>query len=292
MKKIILSVISLVLVFGLVSIVIADVNPITPSTNDINRTNEWAHVNQISMGVGTTDLQFVSTRGFWSCFEYRTDGDTSQVISANGGVNYNTDITDGLYPYYCQNNNFRTESILANEYVEVRMVFDAERDERFDWTRFDVFYPRTAEITSPSDSEVVSGIVSFDATLGDKDGNDNVQWAVRKGTCTAGQGTIFGNVDGYSDFYDWDGAIFHASADTSGWTDGSYCFIFNPTESAGDLAIRETREFVVDNNFPVEIKECQKGGWEAFTNPVFKNQGDCVSWLQSSPNAKGNRKDN
>ncbi len=38
--------------------------------------------------------------------------------------------------------------------------------------------------------------------------------------------------------------------------------------------------------------QCKKDGWKAFTTPVFKNQGDCVSYYQSSPNATGNRKDN
>jgi hypothetical protein len=135
MKKIIIALLSIVLVFGFVGAANAEVNEVTPSTNDINRINEWAHVDQLSIGVGVTELQFISTRTFYSCFEYRTDGDTSQKISED---NYNTDITDGLYPYDCQNNTSSTHNIHANEYVEVRMVFGAERDERFDWTRFDV----------------------------------------------------------------------------------------------------------------------------------------------------------
>lgn len=110
----------------------------TPSTNDINRTNGWAHVDQLSQDPGTTDLQFISTRAFYSCFEYRTDGDTSQKISE---TNFNTLVTDGLYPYYCQNNNSSTHAISADAYVEVRMVFGAEGDERFDWTRFNVDPP-------------------------------------------------------------------------------------------------------------------------------------------------------
>ncbi len=141
MKKIILGIACLALVLGVAGIASADVNAVTPSTNDINRTNGWAHVDQLSAGVGTTDLQFISTRAFYSCFEYRTDGDTSQVLAENGGVNYNTNITDGLYPYFCQNNNSSTHTITANQYVEVRMVFGAETDERFDWTRFDVLAP-------------------------------------------------------------------------------------------------------------------------------------------------------
>jgi hypothetical protein len=127
----------------------ADVNPITPSTNDINRTNGWAHVDQLTQSVGSTDLEFISTRTFWSCFEYRTDGDTSQIIPENGGVNYNSGVADGLYPYYCQNNNSSTHTINANEYVEVRMVFGAETDERFDWTRFNVLPPDTTSPTVP-----------------------------------------------------------------------------------------------------------------------------------------------
>lgn len=123
---------------GLVAVAGAEVNEVTPSTNDINRANGWAHVDQVSVGVGTTDLQFISTRAFFSCFEYRTDGDTSQVLSENGGDNYNPAVTDGLYPYTCVNNESETLTILANEYVEVRMVFGAEEDERFDWTRFEV----------------------------------------------------------------------------------------------------------------------------------------------------------
>lgn len=108
------------------------------STNDANRSLGWAHVNLVGNDIGEVTLEFVSTRAFYSCFEYRTDGDTSQVIGENGGVNYNTDIVDGLYPYYCLNNNSRTETIEANAYVEVRMGFGAESDERFNWTRFDV----------------------------------------------------------------------------------------------------------------------------------------------------------
>jgi len=136
MKKLVASIaMTAILVLGSVAAASAAVNAVTPSTNDINRTNGWAHVDQLSEGVGTTDLQFISTRPFYSCFEYRTDGDTSQRI---GVSNYNLAVTDGLYPYFCQNNNSSTHTIIATSYVEVRMVFGAETDERFDWTRFDV----------------------------------------------------------------------------------------------------------------------------------------------------------
>lgn len=40
---------------------------------------------------------------------------------------------------------------------------------------------------------------------------------------------------------------------------------------------------------PSGKNECKKDGWMSFNNPVFKNQGDCVSWVQSNPNALGNK---
>jgi len=136
MKKLLLSFTGLLLVFGFVSVVNAEVNADTPSTNDENRTNGWAHVNQLTQDVGETELEFVSTRNFYSCFEYRTDGDTSQ---ATGNPNYNP-VFPELYPYVCVINETKKMTFSADEYVEVRMVFGAETDERFDWTRFDVLY--------------------------------------------------------------------------------------------------------------------------------------------------------
>lgn len=123
---------------GMASTAAAAVNSVTPSTNDINRTLGWAHVDANLDVPGEATLTFISTRSFYSCFEVRTDGDTSQVLAENGGANYNPLVTDGLYPYWCQNNSTETVTVSANSYVEVRMVFGAEADERFDWTRFDV----------------------------------------------------------------------------------------------------------------------------------------------------------
>jgi len=102
----------------------------------------------------------------------------------------------------------------------------------------------TGEITSPDENEVVFGSVEFAATYTDDDPGI-VQWAVRKGTCAAGQGTIFGNVDGYHDSYSWDGSLFTATADTSSWDPGNYCFVFNPQEESDENDIRLKREFVL-----------------------------------------------
>ncbi len=111
---------------------------------------------------------------------------------------------------------------------------------------------REAGITSPGDGDHVSGSTNFEAYLIDDD-EDPVQWAVRKGTCAAGQGTVFGNVDGYNDPYAWDYNSetythnFSATADTCEWEPGDYCFVFNPKEDGGEADIRLTREFVVED---------------------------------------------
>ncbi len=124
----------------MVSPAAAEINAVTPSTNDINRTNGWAFFDVLSTDVGSATVQFTSTRGFYSCFEIRTDGDTGQIISEDGGVNPNLFITDGLYPYFCINNTSspQTHTIAATAFLEIRMVFGAETDERFDWTRVNV----------------------------------------------------------------------------------------------------------------------------------------------------------
>jgi hypothetical protein len=41
---------------------------------------------------------------------------------------------------------------------------------------------------------------------------------------------------------------------------------------------------------PTLKDNCKNDGWKIFNNPTFKNQGDCISWIQSSPKAKGNKK--
>lgn len=154
-------------------------------------------------------------------------------------------------------------------------------------------YPRKAEITSPLAGSQVSGLVNFTAFLSDDDA-DTIQWAVRKGTCAANTGTIFGNVDGHSDTAlinttDLENQTFSFTADMSLVDPGMYCFVYNPVEDSGESDIRLTAEFNLIKAAPTTKEECKNDGWKSFTRPAFKNQGDCVSYLQSSPNAKGNK---
>ncbi len=261
----------------LLGVGVVSASEVTPSTNDENKDMGWAHFNVVDVDVGSATIEFVSTRSFLSCFEYRTDGDTTQKIS---DTNHNTDITDGLYPFVCVNNNEQLETLNASEYVEIRMVFGAERDERFDWTRVDVL-AAPGEILSPSaGEEIVYGqdlhLLAMD--VGAK--HAGVQWAVREGTCNQNQGTVAGNVDGYNTPYAWNEGEFSSTVSTHGLNTGEYCFVFNPR--SGD---RLTQLFSIIQNVPMDKDECKRGGYKEFTEPAFRNQGQCVSYVQANEQA-------
>jgi hypothetical protein len=113
-----------------------------PSTNEINATYEWATVEFLDLDIGAVTLTFTQPRSFAACFEYRVDGEAPTYTPVR--ANYNTEVTDGLWNSYCQNADARTETIMANQYVDVRMAFGAEKTERFGWTRF---YAPTREET-------------------------------------------------------------------------------------------------------------------------------------------------
>lgn len=113
----------------------------TPSTNDENRDNGWAHFNVIDLQVGEVTVEFVSTRNFPSCFEYRVDGE-----GPNSPDNYNTEIHDGLWDFECVTDETIPMTITADELVEIRMVFGPEKDERFDWTPIEIPAPPTPPV--------------------------------------------------------------------------------------------------------------------------------------------------
>lgn len=113
--------------------------------------------------------------------------------------------------------------------------------------------PDESQIIQPTDGEETSGSTELEAYYLDEnaDGNDGVQWAVRAGTCAAGTNTVFGNVDGKNTPFTWNGMNFYATIDTTQVADGSYCFVFNPTEDGGNANQRLTRAFTINNPDPV-----------------------------------------
>ncbi|MCC5905123.1 MAG: hypothetical protein JJU13_02870 [Balneolaceae bacterium] len=111
---------------------------VTPSTNEQNKENDWSHFVVDDVRVGEVDITFNQPRSFAACFEYRIDGEEPTYEQDN----FNTDIDDGLWSFICLGDAYDRDTyqmtLEANEYVEIRMVFGAERDERFDWTRVGV----------------------------------------------------------------------------------------------------------------------------------------------------------
>lgn len=146
------------------------------------------------------------------------------------------------------------------------------------------------DIIEPEVNEVVTGETDLVATYEDYEGNNDegVQWAVREGTCDVNTAvTVAGNVDGFNNPYAWDGHNFDAAVDTSSYTPGMHCFIFNPEEEGPNQPdVRETREFFVgeplsDNS--EDKNSCKKGGWEDYG---FKNQGQCIKFVNTGKDSR------
>lgn len=104
----------------------------------------------VDNGPGSITLNFTpgGETGYLHCFEYVTDGNVpQQKLTSNGGVNYNNGTTDGdpivldgLFPFKCVGDGqpaSASVTLTGISYVQVRMVFGAESDFRFDWTQFD-----------------------------------------------------------------------------------------------------------------------------------------------------------
>jgi hypothetical protein len=106
-------------------------------------------------------------------------------------------------------------------------------------------------IKSLEEDEIVYGNTELLAEYydGDEQKDDTVSWAVRYNTCNAATNTVFGNVDGHHDNFEWDGKYFSATIDTSLVEAGRYCFVFNPKDDSGEVDVRETREFYIADGF-------------------------------------------
>lgn len=85
------------------------------------------------------------------------------------------------------------------------------------------------------------------------------------------------------------GATINPSTGIFNWTptesQGPRTYTFKIRVSDGSLRdsqsvkIRVTEVENTDGDQPDDKKECKKGGWKNFSNPKFKNQGNCVSFV-------------
>ena len=55
---------------------------------------------------------------------------------------------------------------------------------------------------------------------------------------------------------------------------GSYLFTVNAADQAGNTASKTVTYTVIGDK-----NACKNGGWQTFTSPVFRNQGECVSYF-------------
>ncbi len=147
--------------------VAAEVNAVTPSTNDANKAAGDAFFEAVAATDAVT-LTFTTGDPYLACFEYRADGAAATSATANP----NPLVTDGLWDYSCVDAAgvaTATVTVPAEEYVEVRMVFGAESDERFDWTKVAVLAPVAEVPVTPTRPDTVAeckngGWVALDYT--------------------------------------------------------------------------------------------------------------------------------
>lgn len=77
----------------------------------------------------------------------------------------------------------------------------------------------------------------------------------------------------------------------SSWS-GAYCppdtttgtFRLDPGCWTGYLPALEVE---ASKDHPLSKDECKQGGWQEFDSPSFRNQGDCVSWVEHNVNGHG-----
>ncbi len=97
------------------------------------------------------------------------------------------------------------------------------------------------------------------------------------------------------DVLDSNGVLLHSwtlsdASDVIGTTVGGNRYGWVVTSDFSFLAIDNTaKENIVTLTTPTAKESCKNGGWTSFNNPFFKNQGDCVSYVQSNSNATGNK---
>jgi len=154
------------------------------------------------------------------------------------------------YIYYC-NPDVDNDGVLNNA-DNCPLIANADQTDTDGNGIGNVCDARYAKIVSPTENENVQGNLNLLAYLVDDD-SDPVQWAVRRDSCAAATNNVIGNVDGMNTPYTWtydaakDLHTFIATANTCEWNPGTYfhCFIFNPTEDAGEADIRLTRQFYI-----------------------------------------------
>ena len=156
---------------------------------------------------------------------------------------------------------------------------------------FELVAPDTSapdvEITSPTAGVEEQGDVTLAATITDNEELLRYYFFVKN--VSTGQNVVGPTTVNTSE----DLVNFTKTVSTTGWADGEYIFQVEARDAAmnKDGGSTDNVRFMVNN--VVDTKdECKNGGWMSFlteNKSSFKNQGQCVSYVQANANASFKR---
>lgn len=145
--------------------------------------------------------------------------------------------------------------------------------------KIDKTVPEVA-ITNPTNNANLYGPVDIKGSVTDTN-PDHYELTIldSSGAVVSGPGAV-NKTDSFTDEHlmDWD---------TTKVSDGVYMIKLEAEDAAGNKG--EKSITITLNNTPDNKDQCKDDGWKNFYVPKFKNQGDCVSFIESSSKAKDNK---
>lgn len=229
------------------------VNGSDVTVSDVSTENSGWHGFNVDQGSGVTD---------------------PSVLNIVGPTNQANDLLD---IYVDDTSEDVTVNDFLSQYTSSDNVFKPG-DRAYEWA--DVFAPEV-EITSPSNGDVLSGVVTVEGTISD---DDNVRHRL-----------LVRNSDGdvvYSEIVidNSDEVAASISFDSAAHPDGEYRLVLVGIDGSGNRG--RDAVVVTFDNFVDNKDGCKNGGWEAgVLGGSFRNQGDCVSYFATggeNPPSNGN----
>jgi hypothetical protein len=133
---------------------------------------------------------------------------------------------------------------------------------------------RDAAITNPTDGDTVQGTVDVKGTVTDLNPDHYYLKITRNSDGhVVYSHTYYGGSQNFTDMdiYNWN---------TTSQPDGNYTIDLEARDAAGNKDAGSVDMITVTvNNIPDNKDQCKNGGWETFSTLSFRNQGDCVSYV-------------
>src|SRR3989338_6963259 len=67
---------------------------------------------------------------------------------------------------------------------------------------------------------------------------------------------------------------------------GTHYYAFEASDGTQTIQLWGVSPLEIADPVPTNKNQCKNGGWKTFTDPYFKNQGQCVSYVQANEKAK------